>query len=379
MANFSAPHAARKGWKSTPLPRTNQKADHPAIRAALLGWFRRSARPLPWRRTKNPYAVWVSEIMLQQTQIATVIPYYQRFLKRFPTLKHLARGPLERVLKLWSGLGYYRRARYLLQAAQVISSKFGGQFPQDYDQARSLPGIGDYTARAVLSIAYQLPYFVLDGNVARVIARLAALGGNLSQASFRRAVERELGALLSQRQPGDFNQALMELGQTVCLPRSPRCGVCPLRQHCRAHRLGKPESYPGPRPRRPAELRYLASAVLRQGSKLALVRGLDDGLMTDLWNFPSAFGRSRREALGLLQEKLQATLRGPVGLGGTLAELNHRITFRSIRVHVYAAESTGKTAGKTCRWLSREPLAGAAISQLARKIAAAVSQPCLRN
>ena len=180
--------------------------------------------------------------MLQQTQVSTVIPYYRRFLRAFPTVERLAKAPLERVLELWSGLGYYRRARLLHLAAQKILCEFAGRFPTDYGQARSLPGIGDYTARAILSIVYNKPYAVVDGNVARIVARLGAIKGNINQPKFRGAVERAVEGLLSCRRPGDFNQALMELGQTVCVPRAPRCVACPLRKCCQAYRCGEPES-----------------------------------------------------------------------------------------------------------------------------------------
>ncbi len=310
--------------------------------------------------------------MLQQTQVATVIPYYLRFVRAFPTIRHLAEAPLERVLELWSGLGYYRRARYLHSTAQTIVRNFDGEFPQDYEQARSLDGIGDYTARAVLSIACNLPYTVLDGNVARVIARLRALHGNLHQTSFRRAVQSELDKLLSRRRPGDFNQALMEFGQTVCAPRAPRCATCPLRKFCRAREYGNAESYPEPRPRRAAENQYLAAAIIRYGNKVALIRGLDDGLLGDLWNFPSAFGPSRAKALARLQEKLSFLACGSIStrhLGVPSAELSHGITYRSIRVHLYPAEIPRKIAGRSLRWILISRIPHAAVSQLARKIA----------
>lgn len=304
--------------------------------------------------------------MLQQTQVATVIPYYLRFVRAFPTIPSLARAPLEKVLECWSGLGYYRRARNLHQAARVALEKFGGRFPADYRQARSLPGIGDYTARAVLSIACNQPYAVMDGNVARVLARWLALGGSLNQQRFRRAVEQELGRLLSRRRPGAFNQALMELGQTVCLPRVPRCTRCPLREGCAARRAGHPEDYPKPRPRPPTQLHYLATAVIRRRGRIALARGLDEGLLLDLWNFPSAFGSSRADALRHLQEKLAALGHGPVRSGPPVGEVRHNITFRAIRVHIYPAEiSNGRNS---VRWFTPARLAQGAVSQLARKI-----------
>jgi len=351
---------------------TIPRKDESAIRGALLAWFGRNARSLPWRKSPDPYAVWVSEVMLQQTQVATVIPYYERFLDAFPTAADLARAPLERVLKLWSGLGYYRRARHLHQAAKELVRRFAGALPQDYRQIRSLPGIGDYTARAILSIAFNLPFSLLDGNVARVLSRLAAIQGNLHLTEFRRAVEAQLARLLSHRSPGDFNQALMELGQIVCVPRAPHCAVCPVQRWCRGYKTGHPQLYPQPRPRRESESLFLAAAVLRRGSRVALVRGLGEGLLDDLWNFPSAFGRSRAEALTNLSNRLASFGTLAVHLHDSIAELSHGITYRSIRVHAYSAQissSPAKAAGGRLRWFPISSLPQAAISQLARKIA----------
>ena len=340
-----------------------------AVRRALLAWYGRNARSLPWRKSRDPYAVWISEVMLQQTQVATVIVYYQRFLEAFPTAAHLARAPLERVLKVWSGLGYYRRARHLHQAAKELVRSFGGAFPRDYEQIRSLPGIGDYTARALLSIAFELPYTLLDGNVARVIARQAALRGNLHQPGFRHAVQAQLERLLSQRSPGNFNQALMELGQTLCLPRAPRCAACPLRRWCRGYKSGHPQLYPQPRPRRAAESHYLAAAILRRGARVAMARGLGDSLLIDLWNFPSAFGRSRAHALASLRNRLAGFGIPSFTLGNSIAEFFHGITYRSIHVHAYPGEISHTPRKSGLRWFPISSLGQAAISQLARKIA----------
>jgi A/G-specific adenine glycosylase len=307
--------------------------------------------------------------MLQQTQVATVIPYYQRFLQTFPTAAGLARAPLERVLELWSGLGYYRRARHLHQAAKELVRRFAGSFPREYAQLRSLPGIGDYTARAVLSIAFNLPYTLLDGNVARVLSRWAALEGNLHQTGFRRAIESQLVRLLSPRSPGTFNQALMELGQTLCLPRAPRCDGCPVWSWCRGYKSGQPEAYPQPRPRRPSESHYLAAAIVRRGPRVAMVRGLDQGLLDGLWNFPSAFGRSRGAALMNLRQKFAGFGSPSLTLRDSVAELHHGITHRFIRVHAYPAEISSLPRKSGLRWFPISALQQAAISQLARKIA----------
>jgi A/G-specific adenine glycosylase len=362
--------------------------DPVAVRRALLIWFERSARPLPWRQNRDPYAVWVSEVMLQQTQVDTVIPYFLRFLQAFPNIRSLARAPLERALELWSGLGYYRRARNLHLAARKVVQDFGGVFPSSYQEARSLPGVGDYTARAVLSIAYNQPYAVVDGNVARVVSRLRSLPGNLRQQKFWQALSEELELIFSRRQPGKFNQAMMELGQAICLPRAPKCQLCPLQSMCQARRDGTPEAYPEPRPRRASETRYLATAVLcrarrggggiapqRPAAQVALGLGLDEGLMDGLWNFPAAFGPSRREALSRLQARVRNMTASNIrwesrsGLPHSLAQLRHAITYRSIIVDIYVAEVRGSIAKKGLRWFTAFRLPRSAISSLTRKIA----------
>jgi A/G-specific adenine glycosylase len=291
----------------------------------------------------------------------------------------LARAPLERVLELWSGLGYYRRARHLHQAAQVIDRQLAGKFPIDYDGLRLLPGIGDYTAKAVLSIAFNQPYAVLDGNVARVIARLYCLEGNLHQPPFRASVEERLTKLLSHRKPGDFNQAVMELGQTICLPRGPRCSACPVSKSCGGYQSGNPEAFPLPRPRRAAESHYLAAALIQRGTRVAMMRGLAEGLLDDLWNFPAAFGASPAEALEALREKLarlaSAPRKGtaPVTFGEPLAEFRHNITFRTIKGYVYPVSSSRGIRHASLHWFKLTDLPQAAISQLARKIVGLVT------
>lgn len=404
---------------SPPAIPSGKRPEDLCIRRALLRWFANERRSLPWREDRDPYPVWVSEIMLQQTQVAAVIPYYRRFLGAFPTVRHLARAPLERVLKLWSGLGYYRRARHLQAAARMIARDFRGRFPDRLDQARTLPGVGRYTAGAVLSIAYNRPLIALDGNVARVVARLEARKGSLTDAAFRGGIERRLESLLSPRRPGDFNQALMELGQIICLPRSPRCPECPIRRWCRARQLGTPEAFPSPRPRRAAELHHLAAAFVsplepgatemacdpivpalgpspagakplpgsrsaasrnsrgaarngKSASRVLLVRGLDDGLMEDLWNFPSAFGASRAEALRRLETKLDGLVPG-AHLGGEMARVRHNITYRNIDVRLYQAEATVKEKSNL-RWLDVSRLDRAAVSELVRKIVRAAGR-----
>src|SRR5882762_2095370 len=233
-----------------------------AFRKNLLGWFRQYKRDLPWRRTKDPYRIWLSEIMLQQTRVAAVIPYYARFLARFPDVQALAAAPQEEVLRLWSGLGYYSRARNLQYAAQEIVAKHGGVFPRDQKDALALPGIGNYTAAAILSIAYGAKHAVLDGNVARVLARIFAVQGDLRDAKRWQHLQQSADALLDTKSPSDWNQAMMELGATLCTPQSPQCLLCPVTQFCQGRKLGIAESLPARRKKRAIEVITLAAAVL---------------------------------------------------------------------------------------------------------------------
>src|ERR1700676_4418227 len=216
------------------------------FRKQLLGWFRQFQRDLPWRRNKDSYRIWLSEIMLQQTRVAAVIPYYERFLERFPDVNALATAPQEEVLRLWSGLGYYSRARNLQRAAQEIVAKYGRVFPRAENDALELPGIGSYTAAAILSIAYGAKYAVLDGNVARVLARIFAVRGDLREAKRWQALQKSADALPDPKSPGNCNQAMMELGATLCTPQSPECLLCPVKKFCQARELGIAESLPAP-------------------------------------------------------------------------------------------------------------------------------------
>ena len=220
------------------------------FQSRLLAWFRTHRRELPWRASRDPYRIWVAEIMLQQTRIAAVIPYYDRFLRRFPDVRALARARQPEVLKFWSGLGYYSRARNLHSAAKTIVAKHNGEFPRDLEAALSLPGIGNYTAAAVLSIAYDEPFAVLDGNVARVLARLGAVRGDLREPRAWQNLSNAAQQLLARKAASDWNQSLMELGETICTPQSPQCAACPISRWCEAHAQGLANEIPAPRKKR---------------------------------------------------------------------------------------------------------------------------------
>ena len=265
------------------------------IAALLLNWYGKNRRDLPWRQTRDPYRVWLSEIMLQQTQVATVIPYYQRFLERFPTVQDLAAADQDEVLKLWAGLGYYSRARNLHRGAQVIAQRFGGHVPDSAELIRQVPGIGAYTAGAVLSIAYDKPEPLVDGNVARVLARVYLLNGDYRKSEGKLAAwaaARELMAAScgrgKKRSPGDLNQALMELGATVCLPRSPSCAICPLSLCCLARKNGLQNEYPQLEGKAAVPVWQLRAWIVKnaRGELLFAQRGAK-GLFGGLWEVPT--------------------------------------------------------------------------------------------
>jgi len=247
-------------------------------RRRLLAWYRRRRRDLPWRGTRDPYAVWVSEIMLQQTRVAAVIPYYERFLMRFPDVTALARARIDSVLALWSGLGYYRRARMLHAAAKEVSRR---GFPRNEAGWRELPGVGAYSAAAVASIAFGERVAVVDGNVERVICRLMAL-----LERNRKRIRAAAQAWLSKRVPGDHNQAVMELGATVCTPRRPACELCPVRAACRSR--SAPERYPAPRRRPRVTVENRPLAYCTKGGRVLLRRHTEPGLLHGLWDLPVA-------------------------------------------------------------------------------------------
>ena len=262
----------------------------------LLQWYDGSARILPWRENPTPYRVWVSEIMLQQTRVEAVKPYYERFLSAFPTVKDLAEAPVERVLKMWEGLGYYNRVRNLQKGAQVVMERYGGEVPASFEELRSLPGIGDYTAGAIASIAFQIAVPAVDGNVLRVISRVLCRRDNILDGKVKKGMEQEIREILPQR-VGDFNQSLMELGAMICLPGGPpKCLLCPLREICRGYAKGVAQELPvkdKPKPRKKEE-RTIFLLVSKTG-RLALWKRPEKGLLAGLWELPGVEGKLSQE------------------------------------------------------------------------------------
>jgi A/G-specific adenine glycosylase len=357
------------------------------FRKRLLGWFRQFQRDLPWRRTKNPYHVWLSEIMLQQTRVAAVIPYYERFLEHFQDVKSLAEAPQEEVLRLWSGLGYYSRAHNLQRAAQHIVAKHGGSFPSKEEDVLALPGIGRYTAAAILSIAFGKKLAVLDGNVARVLARIGAIRGDLRDAKRWQALQETAGQLLDPKAPGDWNQAMMELGATLCTPRAPQCLLCPVEKFCRARQLGLVESIPEKRKKRETVEVTLAAAVFfdPRGRTLLLPPPPEQpkpsgqqniaALVSRMWHFPTV--QIRKNAAAELQNFLTEFL----GAGGklplrfeSLPRARHAVTYRDITLLAFrvTVEKLPRVAG--AKAIALTDLSSLPVSNLTRKVAGAALQ-----
>ncbi|HEV2846834.1 MAG TPA: A/G-specific adenine glycosylase [Thermoanaerobaculia bacterium] len=344
----------------------------------LLEWFDRHRRDLPWRRTSDPYKIWLSEVMLQQTRVETVLPFYNRFLERFPTLGDLARADLEEVLTLWSGLGYYRRARQLHAAARAISE--AGEFPSTVEGLRRLPGIGDYTAAAVASIAFGVAAPVLDGNVERVLARVLALDEDPRSSGARRKILSAAAGLLDPKRPGDSNQALMELGATLCTPRRPRCLLCPLLPVCKAAKEGEPERYPLPKVKREAERHRLLVAVVENGQGVLLFRRPDDSsLLAGTWELPwVGLERDGVAAAEAPEAALSSRYGGVWKIGPRAAGVRHGITHRDLEIDVHRAELSwgGEVRdGMAAGWFDETGRAGLPLSSLVGKVLKAVSTP----
>ncbi|MFP5504540.1 MAG: A/G-specific adenine glycosylase, partial [Candidatus Sericytochromatia bacterium] len=295
-----------------------------AITADLLAWFRAEGRDLPWRRTQNPYHIWISEIMLQQTQVATVIPYYERFLTLFPTVEALASAPEPQVLKAWEGLGYYSRARNMQKAAREVVSHHGGRMPGTFAALKALPGIGDYTAGAIASIAFGERVPAVDGNVLRVIARLALLTDDVTLPRTKKRVEALAAALLPASSPGELNEALMELGARVCVPGKPRCDQCPVAAHCAALAAGVTSELPVKAKKKKPKPVVLAVALVEREGRLLLVPRPSEGLWGGMWGFPAAESASVDEAGEALAAAL-ASLGLEAEIGPAVATLAHTL------------------------------------------------------
>lgn len=328
------------------------------IRNALLAHYRQYQRVLPWRQTRDPYAIWVSEIMLQQTQVETVVPRYHAFLQRFPTVKALAQASTSDVCEAWAGLGYYRRARHLHQAAQHLQDKHQGILPANLRELLAIPGIGPYTAGAIASIAFNIEAPLVDGNVARVLSRLFMIADPADTPPGRKQLWDLAQQLVSGKQPGDFNQSLMELGATICKPRAPLCPQCPVATYCQAQKKDMVEAFPPAKKRIAKQDLAIAFAWLAHPQGLWLVqRSPDNALWSGLWELPSASGD---DAKTRLSERIGAQL------GPALGSVRHNLTHRNVTATIYQGPTHPQYPTLTAAKLWQTPL-DAPLSTLARK------------
>jgi A/G-specific adenine glycosylase len=352
---------------------------HAAFAERLLAWFARHARDLPWRRQRTPYRVWVAEVMLQQTRAETIVSYYDRFLARFPTIQALADAPLEEVLKVWEGLGYYARARHLHAAAQQVAAAHGGQLPDTFEDLLALPGVGRYIGGALASIAFGQDVAAVDGNARRVLCRAFDIREDVTRSAVQRKLEALAASLLPPGRAGVFNEALMELGATVCTPRAPGCSRCPLRGVCLGHAQGDAEALPVRRPRRPVPHYDVAAAVTARADGRVLVaqRNASD-MLGGLWEFPGG----QREGGETLPESLAREMREEldveIEVGELLAVVKHAYTHFRITLHAFRCRLVaGEPRCLDCaafRWVTRAELDALPMSVADRKIALALAE-----
>lgn len=341
-----------------------------AVQQKLLDWYLDVKRDLPWRRDQDPYRIWVSEIMLQQTRVDTVIPYYERFMEKFPTLIDLAAASEEEVLKAWEGLGYYSRARNLHSAVKEVAATYGGVVPDDYESISKLKGVGPYTAGAILSIAYNQPVPAVDGNVFRVMTRLYAIDLDITKITTRRKVEQLVLRLIPKNNPGDFNQALMELGALICTPTSPACQKCPLNENCSALQQGRVEEFPIKSKAKPPVATPVIIGWFRQGKKVLVLRRPKEGLLANMWSFPtvSYFKGNRSPAEIIYQYSREQGL--VIAPGPVIGRFTHIFSHRRWEVTVVDVEVKQVSSNLSSRWqwVTEEELAELALPRVYQKV-----------
>jgi A/G-specific adenine glycosylase len=360
------------------MQRTDQRATTSKERLSriteeIVSWYARNRRDLPWRNTKDPYRIWVSEIMLQQTQVDTVVPYYERFLSRFPTVHALADASLDDVLKTWENLGYYARARHLHAAAREIVETSSGRIPQTRDELVRLPGIGEYTCGAILSIAFGRPYPAVDANVRRVLSRLFAIRASLDQGRTARHIASVAERLVPVKNPGEFNQGLMDLGATICTPKTPRCAICPVQSCCRALEKGLEEVLPTPKRRPSTPHHNVTAGIMKDGrGRLLIVQRPPRGLLGGLWKLPGGRQKAGESLEACLHREIRQELGLDVAIEQPLLSVNHAYTHFRITLHAFQCRrQKGRPEALDCsgwRWTSWAGLDNLALSRADRKV-----------
>jgi A/G-specific adenine glycosylase len=349
------------------------------IQPPLLAWYDRAAADLPWRQTSDPYRIWLSEIMLQQTQVATVIPYYERFLTMFPSVNDLAAAPLDSVLKLWEGLGYYSRARNLHRVAQIVAAECGGNFPAAAAELEKLPGIGRYTAGAIASIAFDENVPVLDGNVIRVFARLLDLPDVVTHTATKNRLWQQAEDWLPPERAGDYNQALMELGRTVCKPRQPLCAECPLVDHCQAFANGTQAERPVKARKAPVPHYDVAAGIIWNGDgKLLIAQRPLDGLLGGLWEFPGGKQEAGESLPECLRRELREELAINVQVNDLFVVVQHGFTHFKITLYAFNCDYLDgppqKQGVADFAWVRQDELAAYSFGKADREIISALHE-----
>ncbi len=307
-----------------------------SFNAKLLLWYKKNYRQLPWRQTKNPYFIWISEIMLQQTTVQAVIPYFENWIKIFPDMTSLSLAPLQNVLKTWQGLGYYQRARNLHTASKIIVKSHGGEIPKDYDILKKLPGFGPYTTAAVLSLAFDLPYPVIDANVRRVLMRLMGLAKE-AETRHDKILLDFLFPLLPNKNMGTFNQAMMELGALICKPKNPACLLCPFPDVCRAYKQGKQEIIPKPKKKSYKKIEAVVG-IIKKENKFLIQKRPPHGLLAGLWEFPGGKMKSGETRKQALRREIREELLCEVLTLDFLVTVQHAYTYFQVTLHAFECE-----------------------------------------
>ena len=333
----------------------------------LLAWYRRNARTLPWRGHPDPCAVWVSEIMLQQTRVETVIPYFHRWMQRFPTIQSLAEASEQDVLSLWEGLGYYSRARNLHKAAKILVEQYAGQLPRDLNAIRRLPGIGRYTVGAIASMAFGMDEPTLDGNIRRVFARVFDISLPADSSSAEKALWNLAAEYLPKGRAGDYNQALMDLGATICLPKNPRCLICPLMELCEARRKGIQDQRPVLKLKKKPPHYILAAAVILKNGRVLLAKRPSKGLLGGMWEFPN--GRVEDDPARELSKSLRSGYQLKVRRIDALGVVRHAYTHFKVTVYVFQCKFVSKSENQNLKWIRLKNLEDFPMGKVDRQIA----------
>ncbi|PPA68833.1 A/G-specific adenine glycosylase [Jeotgalibacillus proteolyticus] len=348
-----------------------EKMNEKEFQKDLIQWFEKEMRDLPWRKNQDPYRVWVSEIMLQQTRVDTVIPYYNRFMEQFPTIEALAFAPEEKVLKAWEGLGYYSRARNLQSAVREVHEQYGGQVPKDPKEISALKGVGPYTAGAILSIAYDIPEPAVDGNVMRVLSRILSLWDDIAKPSSRKIFEEAVRHLINKENPSYFNQAMMELGALICTPTSPSCLLCPVQEHCLAFSEGIQRDLPVKTKKKSTKVIDLLTVMVQnQDGDWLMNQRPAQGLLANLWEFPSFEKQQEQESAVQIQEFLKTdfNVEAVVDAEPVLVQ-DHVFSHLTWKMVIFKAKTKDQTSiGDRAAWMNREAIERVALPVSHRKI-----------